>query len=311
MEHAAGHLLGIALESALIRAALVNADTGETLASHTAGLEPEENIAAQLGARAREWGAEYMITAAGVAVPGLVSRATNSVEISRALPALAETDFYGQLTEALGVPVWLDNDANAAAYGEFRQGAGRGHHEMFYAMIGAGIGGAFILHGHIWRGATGHAGEFGHTTINVETDTTLEYVASAANIVRRTHDRLMRDSTSSLSPLDAQSDFNALDIARAAHEGDDFALMMLARTGNFIGAGLANVINLLNVGLIVVGGETARAAGPLLLEPIKREAARLSFGPSFAATRIVSAELGEDGTALGAALLAGDELAKS
>jgi glucokinase len=250
------------------------------------------------------------VSVAGIAVPGLVNRAAHRVEVSPDLPGLARDDLQRDLAAAFKAPVWLDNDANAAAYGEFTRGAGRGCRDMFYATIGAGVGGALILGGQVWRGAAGYAGEFGHVTINVENDTTLEYMASAANIVRRTHDRLMRDSTSSLSQLGEKEDFTALDIARAARAGDDFALMMMARTGKFIGTALAGVINLLNIERIVIGGEVTAEANNTLLTPIAKEAERLSFSPSFAVTQIVAAELGPEAVAVGAALLAKHETAE-
>jgi glucokinase len=299
-------LLGFELSRALARGVLLDAD-GNLLAQETVTPDPE-NPAAQIAELAGLLRGEHAVKAVGLAAPGLVNRAANRVEVSPDLPALTREGFYEELQAALDAPVWLDNDANAAAYAEYARGAGRGCRDMFYATIGAGVGGALIFGGQVWRGAGGYAGEFGHLTINVENDTTLEYMASAENIVRRTHDRLMRDSTSSLSQLGEQEDFTALDIARAANNNDDFAIMMMARTGKFIGTVLAGVINLLNIERLVIGGETARAAGNTLLAPIKHEAERLSFGPAFASSQIVAAEIGPEAAAAGAALLAQAEI---
>jgi glucokinase len=295
-------LLGFELSRASLRGALLDSD-GNLIAQETADLSPE-NVAGQIAEMTEFLRADRAISAVGLAVPGLVNHAANRVEVSPDMPDLTREDFYHELRSALDAPLWLDNDANAAAYAEFTRGAGRGCSNMFYVTIGAGVGGALILGGQVWHGAAGYAGEFGHLTINVENDTTLEYLASSENIVRRTHDRLMRDSTSSLSQLGEQEDFTALDIARAANNDDDFAIMMMARTGKFIGTALAGVINLLNIERIVIGGEVPHEAGDTLLKPLIHEAERLSFGPAFASTQIVAAELGPEAVAIGAALLA-------
>ncbi len=103
-------------------------------------------------------------------------------------------------------------------------------------------------------------------------------------------------------------DFTAADIAREARNGDDFALMMIERTGRFIGTAVAAVINLLNIERIVFGGGVMEA-GDLILDPIIREAGRRAFQPSFESTRIVAATLGSDAVSVGAAMLARDSAA--
>jgi glucokinase len=221
-------------------------------------------------------------------------------------------DLHSQLTRATGLRVELENDANAAAYGEYKVGAGLGARNMFYMMIGNGIGGAIILDGKLWTGASGFAGEVGHITIDSEglecvcgNTGCLETVASAPSIVRRARERLYRDNTSSLSRLGLNKSFTADDVAHQANEGDDFALMMIERTGKYIGTGVASVINLLNIERIVLGGGVMDA-GSLILNPIIQEVKRRAFQPCFEATEIVAAKLGFDAAPIGAALLARD-----
>nr|MBA3766543.1 ROK family protein [Acidobacteriota bacterium] len=228
------------------------------------------------------------------------------------LPSFVHGDFHPELTAATGLRIELWNDANAAAYGEYKVGAGRGSRDMFYVTIGTGIGGAIILDGKLWFGASGFAGEFGHITIDAEGDECvcgntgcLETVASAPNIVRRANERLYRDNTSSLSKLALNRDFTAADIAREAINGDDFALLMIERTGKYIGAAVASVINLLNIERIILGGGVMEA-GELILNAIIREAGRRSFQPCFEATQIATAALGTDAVTIGAAMLARD-----
>src|SRR5436309_11317678 len=217
-----------------------------------------------------------------------------------------------QLMEATDLRFELENDANAAAYGEYKAGAGRDARDIFYIGIGEAIGGAIILDGKLWLGASGCAGEIGHITIDTDgaecvcgNTGCLETVASGPNLVRRARERLNRDSTSSLSRLAMQESFTAGDLALEATNGDDFSVMMLERTGRSIGIAVASMINLLSIERIVLGGAVMEA-GDMLLQPIINEARKRSFQQCFEATKIVAAELGADGVSIGAALLARD-----
>ncbi len=296
--------------------ALVSAD-GRILERREAALD-RDNVAAQVSqiATALRDASRAGVAALGVGVPGLVNPETGRIIISSDLPSVVRGDIQNELARASGLAVSIENDANAAAYGEYIAGAGSGSRNLFFVTIGAGIGGALILNGKLWYGASGFAGEFGHITIDPEGNECtcgntgcLETVASAPNIVRRTHDRLYRDGTSSLSRLAMNKDFTAADIAREALGGDDFALLMIERTGRYIGTAVATVINLLSVERIVLGGGVMEA-GDLILNPIIREAGRRSFQPCFEATQIVAASLGSDAVSIGAAMLARDAVAQ-
>jgi len=296
--------------------ALVSAD-GRILERREAALD-RDNVAAQVSqiATALRDASRAGVAALGVGVPGLVNPETGRIIISSDLPSVVRGDIQNELARASGLAVSIENDANAAAYGEYIAGAGSGSRNLFFVTIGAGIGGALILNGKLWYGASGFAGEFGHITIDPEGNECtcgntgcLETVASAPNIVRRTHDRLYRDGTSSLSRLAMNKDFTASDIAREALGGDDFALLMIERTGRYIGTAVATVINLLSVERIVLGGGVMEA-GDLILNPIIREAGRRSFQPCFEATQIVAASLGSDAVSIGAAMLARDAVAQ-
>jgi glucokinase len=305
------NFIGINVSGAKVRAALVDEDG--RLVEHRETTVSSENIVPQLAKIAEDLRPALGVVAAiGVAIPGLVNRQTDRVVDSRDLPSTMFEDLHGGMTRATGLRVEIENDANAAAYGEFKVGAGRGSRNLFYMMIGNGIGGAIILDGKLWTGASGFAGEVGHITIDAEglecicgNTGCLETVASAPNIVRRARERLNRDNTSSLSRLALNKNFNAGDLAHEAREGDDFAAMMIERTGKYIGTGVASVINLLNIERIVLGGGVMDA-GPLILEPIIQEVRRRAFQPCFEATSIVIAELGLDAAPIGVALLARD-----
>jgi glucokinase len=303
--------IGIELSGSRLRAANVN-NAGEIEERLETQLETDglvgqvAKLVSDLRLTARN------VQAVGIAIPGLVNRQTDRVIASRDLPATVRENLHAEFMEATGLRVELENDANAAAYGEYKIGAGRGSRDLFYITIGEGIGGAIILDGKLWTGASGLAGEVGHITIDTEgaecqcgNTGCLETVASAPNIVRRAKERLFRDSTSSLSKLAMNKNFTADDLAREAKEGDDFSLMMIERTGKYIGTGVASVINLLNIERIVLGGGVMQA-GELILNPIIQEAKRRAFQPCFEATQILVAALGTDAATIGAAMLARD-----
>jgi glucokinase len=305
------NFIGVDVSGQTLHVALVGPE-GAVLERREAGLDRDALVAqiARTVSELRDVSPE--IAAIGIGIPGLVNRQTDRVLVSTDLPSVVRGDFHAELKRATGLRVELENDANAAAYGEYKAGAGRGSRDMFYATIGTGIGGAIILNGKLWLGASGFAGEFGHITIDAEgiecicgNAGCLETVASGPNIVRRANERLYRDNTSSLSRLAINKEFTATDVVHEAQNGDDFSLMMLERTGKSIGAAVASVINLLNIERIVLGGSVMEA-GNLILDSIIREAERRAFQPCFEATQIVAAALGSDAVTVGAALLARD-----
>jgi glucokinase len=307
----AASFLGIDLSGPTMRAALVTA-AGEVIERREGPIEADK-LVPKIAEVVRELrSAHPEIAAIGVAIPGLVNRQTDRVIASRDLPSTVRDELHSEFMDATGLRVEIENDANAAAYGEYIVGAGRGSRDMFYVTIGEGIGGAIILDGKLWAGASGFAGEVGHITIDadgIECECgnmgCLETVASGPNIVRRANERLHRDGTSSLSRLAINKNFTAADLAHEAKNGDDFSMMMIERTGKYIGTGVASVLNLLNIEKIVLGGGVMDA-GELILNPIIQEARRRAFQPCFEATQIVAAALGPDAVSIGVAMLARD-----
>ena len=303
--------IGIELSGAKLSGATV--DSEGAIKKRAESVVNDSGMVAQVASLVTELrAADANVAGVGIAIPGLVNRQSDRVIASSFLPSTVGNNLHADVMSAIGLRVELENDANAAAYGEYMVGAGRGSRDMFYITIGQGIGGAIILDGKLWTGSSGFAGEVGHITIDTEgaeclcgNRGCLETVASAPNIVRRANERLNRDSTSSLSRLALNKDFTADDMAREATEGDDFALMMLERTGKYIGTGVASVINLLNIERIVLGGGVMQARD-LILNSVIQEAKRRAFQPCFEATQILSASLGPDAATIGAAMLARD-----
>jgi glucokinase len=291
-------LLGVEVSSTKLHAVCLDKQTN-TGDYDSKELDRNTEVLPQLIEFIKEQQAKFgKLSKVGIAVSGLIDRKTNRVVLSMRNPEHVEIDLAGEVKKATGLDVVLENDANSAAYGEFMLGAGKGSRDMFYVTLGKGVGGAIIFDGKLWRGNSGFAGEFGHFAIDSE-GTKLEDVASEAGIVERVKKRLLQDHTSSLGSFE---EFGASDIVNEANSGDDFAAMMLERTGKFVGIGIASVINLLNIEKIVIGGEVMQAEG-LILNPIIESAKNLSFEPCFSETKIVSDELGDKAASIGAALL--------
>lgn len=299
----AGKLVGVEVSTSMLKAVCLN-EAGQITDLREALLNADSTIFAQLidfiNSLKDQFGGFEKI---GVAVPGLVNRTTKRVTFSANIPEQSEIDFANEIKANTGIDALLENDANAAAYAEYMLGAGRGIRDIFYITLGAGVGGALIIDGKIWRGASGFAGEFGYIAIDSE-GTRLEDVASAKNIVRRVRSRVHQDNTSSLKDID-ESALTLAHIVEAANNGDDISRLMLERTGNYIGVGVASIINLLNIERIVIGGEILEAEN-LVLDAITNRARGLSFEPGFAATQIVKGELNRQAAAVGVALLSAE-----
>jgi len=299
-------LVGVEVSAAKLKAVCLDG-TGNVADFYKVPLNPEIEISGQLIDFIGELKPRYGDFAKiGIAVPGLFDRASNRVRFSTHIPEQPEIDFADEIKAKTGVDAIIENDANAAAFGEYTLGAGRGSRDMFYVTLGAGVGSAIIFDGKIWRGASGFAGEFGFIPVNSD-GLKIEEVASTRNIIRRIKNRFHQDSTSSLVKI-VMVDEDAItisDVVRAANNGDDFAQMMLERTGSYVGMGVANIINLLNVERIVIGGEVLEAEN-LVLEAITQRAKEFSFAPCFEATRILKGELDGMAAAVGVALLSAE-----
>jgi len=203
------------------------------------------------------------------------------------------------LQDALGIPAMIDNDANCAVLGEWWRGAARGAKQVIGITIGTGIGGGIIVDGRLYHGASDCAGEIGHTTVEVNGRRCkcgnygcLEAYASGPAIARRAVEAIEAGQTSKLPDYvdGALEKITAQTVYQAAHDGDELAEEVVGDTAKFLGAGIANMINIFNPEIVVVfGGVTY--AGERLFGPLRREVAKRAFKPAVAVCRIVPAEL--------------------
>ncbi|MHB0913388.1 MAG: ROK family protein [Armatimonadota bacterium] len=216
------------------------------------------------------------------------------------------------LREALGFPVYMENDVNVAALGEFRFGAGREVSSMVMMTLGTGIGGGIIIDGKLWSGATGSGGEIGHQVINPNGRRCgcggfgdLEAEASQSAIVERALRKVYQGRPTVLTERLAPKylDLTPAMIGQAASEGDALACETLAETGYFVGLGAVNALNFLNPEMVVIGGGISQA-GPPLWDSIHRTVRANAIPGVLETCGVVPAELGDDAGIMGGVVLA-------
>ncbi|HEM4668679.1 TPA: ROK family glucokinase [Streptococcus suis] len=217
-----------------------------------------------------------------------------------------------QFESALGLPFFIDNDANVAALGEQWVGAGNNNPNVVFMTLGTGVGGGVIAAGNLIRGVKGAGGELGHITVDFDEPFActcgkkgcLETVASATGIVnlsRRYADQYAGDAKLK-QMIDDGQDVTAKDVFDLAKEGDDLALIVYRHFSEYLGVACANIAAVLNPAYIVLGGGVS-AAGELLLDGVRKVFAENSFPQIKESTQIVLATRGNDAGVLGAASL--------
>ncbi|HEP1815449.1 TPA: ROK family glucokinase [Streptococcus suis] len=217
-----------------------------------------------------------------------------------------------QFETALGLPFFIDNDANVAALGEQWVGAGNNNPNVVFMTLGTGVGGGVIAAGNLIRGVKGAGGELGHITVDFDEPFActcgkkgcLETVASATGIVnlsRRYADQYAGDAKLK-QMIDDGQDVTAKDVFDLAKEGDDLALIVYRHFSEYLGVACANIAAVLNPAYIVLGGGVS-AAGDFLLDGVRKVFAENSFPQIKESTQIVLATRGNDAGVLGAASL--------
>ncbi|HEL2473899.1 TPA: ROK family glucokinase [Streptococcus suis] len=217
-----------------------------------------------------------------------------------------------QFESALGLPFFIDNDANVAALGEQWVGAGNNNPNVVFMTLGTGVGGGVIAAGNLIRGVKGAGGELGHITVDFDEPFActcgkkgcLETVASATGIVnlsRRYTDQYAGDAKLK-QMIDDGQDVTAKDVFDLAKEGDDLALIVYRHFSEYLGVACANIAAVLNPAYIVLGGGVS-AAGEFLLAGVRKVFAENSFPQIKESTQIVLATRGNDAGVLGAASL--------
>lgn len=253
----------------------------------------------------------HHMAGAGVGVPGIVMAEAGIVRTAANLDGWSDVPLRDLLAARLGMPVVLANDANAAALGEARFGAGQGIDALVLLTLGTGIGGGVILNHRIVGGGHGLAGEIGHMRIEMSRPRPcgcgrfgcLEAYAGAKALVKRTHEALAEDwkRHSALHEVAETGSLEAVDVFRLADAGDFLAIRLIDETALALAAGIVNVMHLLDPALILLSGGMTEA-GPEFLEKVCSFVRELALEP-VAVTPIRYADLGADAGGIGAAAL--------
>jgi len=252
-----------------------------------------------------------------IAACGAIEPERGLVVFSPNLPGWCNVPLRDMVAERLGIGAMLINDANAAALGELRAGAGVGKKELIYLTLGTGIGGAIIIGGRLYTGSTGSAGELGHMTINTGgrrcncgNTGCLETLASGTAIARDAIDRIAGGALSSLTEMvgGRLENIDAEKVAIAARAGDPVALDVINRAAFYLGLGMVNLVNIFNPEMIVVGGGVA-GMGEILLGPAREAVAERAFPVSAESVSVVASQLGSGAGIMGAAIFALQKMA--
>jgi glucokinase len=258
------------------------------------------------------------LAAVGIGAPGISNPETGVLFTSPNLPGWHDIPLRGIIEERLGKRSFLINDANAAALGELHFGAARGTRNFIYITISTGIGAGIIIDGRIYTGAIGAAGEIGHMTIdddgpicNCGNKGCWETLASGTALAREARHRIEAGAATSILEH-AGGDVRKVSpeaVHSAARQGDSLARELIARTSYYIGIGLANLINIFNPELMVIGGGLSNI-GDMLLEPAFKVAGERAYKQSFRAVRFASPALGRNSGVVGAAAFALHEMSR-
>ena len=255
------------------------------------------------------------IISIGCGFGGPVNSKTGDVLKSVQIPGWSGYPLKRWLEEEFSLPALISNDSNAATWGEFVKGIGRGSRHFFYTNMGSGVGGGIVVDGHLYDGQGYGAGEFGHTyvpdwTTNVPgRPEKIENLCSGWAIEKRLQTPGYVPSESSVISL-AGGELLLITsrvLADAAYQGDRFALEEIDRIAYSMGLGLVNMLCLLNVEVIAIGGGVSNM-GELMIGPIRNYMEKYEFLSSQKSYKIGKCELGESVVIIGAILLARDNL---
>jgi glucokinase len=277
---------------------------------------PDADSAYELSAvlaAARKMLAGRAPAAVGVSFGGPVDFAAGVVHLSHHVPGWENIPLHEVLEEEFGAPAVVDNDANAAALGEHRFGAGRGLPDLMYITVSTGVGGGWVLGGRPWRGHDGLAGEIGHMVVDPAGPLCLcgrrgcvERLASGPYMAADAEEQLRVDPTAGpiLRELwglgAAPGTLTGRIVAEAAEAGDELALSILLRGARSLGVGIGNAANLINPQRFILGGGVTKA-GAIWWDEVRR-AARATALPQVSFD-VVPAELGDDAPLWGAITL--------
>lgn len=254
------------------------------------------------------WPSSDTVASIAVAVPGPMDPFAGVILTAPNIPGWDDLPLQHLLEDRYHVPVALGNDANLAALGEWKYGAGRGHHHMVYLTVSTGIGGGVIIDDRLLLGKHGLAAELGHVTVQADGPLCgcgqpghLESFSSGTGATNWVKEQLGRGAASSLAAVEP---LTAKAISQAAREGDALAIQAITRAGTYLGIGIANYLQIFNPTVVVIGGGFSRT-GELLFKPMRQALHERVMTPHYLDDlEIVTAQLGDEVGLMGALALA-------
>jgi glucokinase len=305
-----GAIIAVDIGGTHLRAALYEPDKTQPIAH-----ERVETRAGEPGVYARMealiesiWPADGNVQAIGIASPGPLDSHTGYILKTPNIGEWQNFPLGPNLSEHFKVPAFLDNDANLAALGEWRFGAGRGHHHVLYLTVSTGIGGGVVANDRLLQGFHGLATELGHTIIDPDGPLCscgfaghLEAFSSGPAIVKYVIQELERGATSSLQ---LGQTLTARRIADAAKQGDALSIAAYHRAGEYLGIGVASFLHAFDPSIVIFGGGVSQV-GPLLFDSFHASLKKRVFHPRYLENLAIErAALGDDAGLLGGLALA-------
>lgn len=307
--------LGIDIGGTNTKLALVN-KAGRVVArkmiATSAGAGPESLFDRVADVLPSLLGSDTELAGAGIGCAGLIDAGSGMLRSSPNLPGWENTAILRRGERCLGVNTCIDNDANAAAYGEYHCGAGRRSRMLVCMTLGTGVGGGIVYAGRVLRGATNFAGEVGHMTIHERGPRCkcgnrgcLEAFVGADAIIRDARRLLRRNPRSRLNRLPDGSRLTPETIARTASAGDRVAKEVFEHAAEHLGTAIASLVNVLNPDVVALAGGVA-SGFDLMKKRVREVVAERAFSEAAGVVAIKRAQLGFNAASVGAALLARD-----
>ena len=319
MDSVFNYIVGVDLGGTNIVSLLMN-QAGKILARNTRrslGKEGKERTIPQIVASVREILREgessgvfpESILGVGIGSPGPLNTKEGVIHFAPNLPHWTDVPLVQILKDELNLPIFLENDANAAALGECWLGAGKNVDNLVLLTLGTGIGGGIIIEGEVLHGAWDTAAEIGHMIIHEGGLTCgcgkqgcLEAYASATGVVKRTLAAIEKGEKTLLADLveNRLEDITCELVFKTAEKGDSLAKWIVEETARYLGIGIANIVNIINPEMVILSGGMI-AAGDTLFKPVRKYAQENALAAAIKGVEIVPAGLGGNAGAIGAA----------
>ncbi|MCK4546702.1 MAG: ROK family protein [Candidatus Eisenbacteria sp.] len=307
------HVIGVDLGGTNVRGALFseNLEVRNRLKRPThreeGGYAVVDRLVALVRALCNEAGTSVSnLAGVGIAVPGPLDVTGGIITSAPNFPDFTNFPLKRLVEETLGIGVHLENDANAAAYGEFRQGSGRDAHSLIFLGLGTGVGGGIVLDGKILRGAHGVGGELGHIILAADGPPCgcgnrgcLEQWASATAVVRMAKEALESGEPSVLA---GRESLTAREVFEAAGGSDELACRVVARMAHFLGLGIVSLCHVVDPEVVAIGGGVSESVD-LFLPRVRKFVDEQVFPAARGKIKITRAELGDDAGIIGVASL--------